>query len=75
MSEGTDDFVLRTDLPISGLPISVSRARKIRFEKRAPSYRAGGKVAFKVSELRDWLESTRVGPDLREAGTIGSRAS
>lgn len=75
MPKGSDEFVLLTDLPITGLPITVSQARRIRFEKRAPSYRVGGKVAFKVSELRDWIESTRVAPESRGAGNTTSGTS
>lgn len=53
------EFVFISDLPRPDLPISQSLARRIRFERRCPSYRIGQRVAFKVGDLRAWIESRR----------------
>lgn len=55
-----DEFVFACELPAPGFPISRRTAKRYREERRVPSYLIAGKIAFRRSELRRHIESSRM---------------
>jgi hypothetical protein len=52
-------FIALLDLPTPALPISQRLARRLRFERRVPSYKVGGRVLFDEADLRDFINAGR----------------
>ena len=47
-------FIALHDLPTPALPISQRLARRLRYQRRVPTYKVGGRILF--AELRQLVE-------------------
>jgi len=52
-------YIALLDLPTPDFPISRRHARRLRDERRVPSYKIGGRVYFQGVDLTAYIDETR----------------